>query len=209
MKTCATCGKPIPDHRKFCSSACFGMSRRLPVEMVEAKAKARYARWIADHPDGNLLKEARPCQMCGQDFRPVNNPVGRRQRFCSQRCYGDFRRVPDHLRTGREFVRRPGHPLATKNGHILRYRVVLYDAIGPGPHPCHWCGRPVDWVVRKGSGQGRDALAVDHLDGNERNDVLDNLVASCNECNALRGFMSGWEARTGLPIDVLKHQGSV
>lgn len=43
------------------------------------------------------------------------------------------------------------HPLVTNDrGQITEHRVVLYDAIGPGPHPCHWCGKLLDWGGHSG-----------------------------------------------------------
>jgi hypothetical protein len=75
-----------------------------------------------------------------------------------------------------------GHPLARAKGAVKVHRKVLYDAIGPGPHPCHWCGKPVDWTY----GVTSDALVVDHLDDRRSNNDLDNLVPSCNTCNSSR-----------------------
>jgi hypothetical protein len=77
----------------------------------------------------------------------------------------------------------PGHPVASRNGKVWMHRVVLYDAIGPGPHPCHWCAKPVEW----GKGRGADALQVDHLNGWGDDNAIDNLVPSCPACNTTRG----------------------
>ena len=72
------------------------------------------------------------------------------------------------------------HPLATRgSGQITEHRVVLYDAIGPGPHPCHWCDRPLNWG-------GRTGLQADHLDGVKTNNDITNLVPSCISCNRRR-----------------------
>jgi len=78
-------------------------------------------------------------------------------------------------------VRLPGHPLSDKGGSVYEHRRVLYDHLGPGTHPCHWCGRALCW-----DGKGDDQLAVDHLDFNKQNNLLANLVASCQVCNAVR-----------------------
>lgn len=73
------------------------------------------------------------------------------------------------------------HPLASKPGLVLEHRVLLYDAIGPGVHPCHHCGRPVDWA--RSYPKDPDALVVDHLDHDRSNNDLANLVPSCQPCN--------------------------
>lgn len=77
----------------------------------------------------------------------------------------------------------PDHPLAAKNGKAYVHRVVLYDSIGPGPHPCHWCAKPVDWVAK---GQP-DCLHVDHLNNIGDDNDPANLVPSCMPCNGARG----------------------
>lgn len=78
----------------------------------------------------------------------------------------------------------PGHPLAHSDERAYVHRVVLYDAIGPGSHPCHWCGKFVRWErsARKDAG----ALVVDHLDHNRHNNAVGNLVPACNTCNVKR-----------------------
>jgi hypothetical protein len=84
------------------------------------------------------------------------------------------------------------HPTATGNGAAYLHRKVLYDAIGPGEHPCNWCGTIVEWFA-----QGERKLVVDHLDNDKLNNERSNLVASCHRCNATRGLFMSW---------VLKHQ---
>lgn len=81
-----------------------------------------------------------------------------------------------------------GHPLAQPTGLLQEHRKVLYDAIGPGPHPCHWgCGRMLEWG-------GYGGVQPDHLDGDKLNNETTNLVPSCISCNARR-------AKAGNPID--------
>ena len=74
---------------------------------------------------------------------------------------------------------RPGHPVAHADWRVRVHRANLYDAIGPGPHSCHWCGCQVDWF------EGTE-LHADHLDGNTWNNDISNLVASCPVCNRKR-----------------------
>lgn len=70
-----------------------------------------------------------------------------------------------------------GHPLADRWGHVLEHRMVLFDKIGPGEHPCHWCAVPVRWG---------ESLHVDHVNFKRSDNDPANLVPSCNPCNAAR-----------------------
>lgn len=87
------------------------------------------------------------------------------------------------------------HPLARSSGLVYEHRKVLFDAIGEGPHPCHWCGRELRWV-RGARGGPTGALVPDHLDGDKANNARANLVPACHPCNASRGLFQSW---------VLKH----
>lgn len=80
---------------------------------------------------------------------------------------------------------RAGHPLASSQGHLFDHRAVLYDAIGPGAHPCHWCGVMVAWEDPHPLG-----LEVDHLDGDKLNNEAANLVPTCHGDNTRR-WMAG------------------
>jgi 5-methylcytosine-specific restriction endonuclease McrA len=77
----------------------------------------------------------------------------------------------------------PGHPVAGACGKVYVHRLVLFDAIGPGPHRCHWCNRLVDWSQPSDP----DRLEVDHLNALKDDNRLANLVPSCGECNTNRG----------------------
>lgn len=86
---------------------------------------------------------------------------------------------------------RSDHPMAV-NGVVLEHRAVLYDRIGAGHHPCHWCGSSVEW--RNGS-RAKGNLVADHLDGQKANNEPDNLVPSCIACNGTRGLFQSWVMR--------------
>jgi len=66
---------------------------------------------------------------------------------------------------------------------ILEHRAVLLAVIGPGEHPCFWCGATVSWDADR-----RDPrkLVVDHFDGDRLNNDPANLLPSCSACNARR-----------------------
>lgn len=79
-------------------------------------------------------------------------------------------------------VNAKGHPIAPPSGTVAVARLALYDKIGPGEHPCNWCGGLVSWKL----GLVPGALIADHLNFDRNDDSPGNLVASCNSCNAHR-----------------------
>jgi hypothetical protein len=86
------------------------------------------------------------------------------------------------------------HPLSRDgDDKIYVHRKVLYDKLGPGEHPCHWCKRPLTWV-----GEG-PRIHVDHLDNDTWNNTPDNLVPACNPCNARRTALTALSCPAGHP----------
>jgi hypothetical protein len=122
-----------------------------------------------------------------------------RTQFCNLH-YRRWRRTGDPLsvqrrmgspwvdRNGYRMVTAKGHPLATERGALYEHRAVLYEAIGPGVHACHWCGRSVSWDLSFPS--SLDALVVDHVDGGKLHNDPSNLVPSCHACNTTRSLGS-------------------
>jgi hypothetical protein len=107
------------------------------------------------------------------------------------RRYGDMMADTPSRRTrgsgaydGKGYLRvfNPDHPLAPKNGIVPVHRIVLYDKVGPGEHPCHWCGKPVSWTL-----SGSKRLETDHLNAVRDDNRPENLVPSCKTCNTQRG----------------------
>lgn len=80
----------------------------------------------------------------------------------------------------------PRHPLAGKHGNVYVHRMVLFDAIGYGPHACHWCGTEVDWKPKGTPGE----LQPDHLNNQGDDNRLENLAPSCRACNAGRAIQA-------------------
>lgn len=72
------------------------------------------------------------------------------------------------------------HPMAQR-GWVHEHVMVLYDAIGPGPHPCYMCGKQLSWK-RGGSG-----IQVDHVNDDPLDNRLENLAVSCAYCNTRKG----------------------
>lgn len=122
------------------------------------------------------------CETCGASFEPKRHT--RNGRYCSGECY--YARGPDGPR--KASVKRPRrvmaktHPLADSHGRVALARLNLYEKVGPGTHPCNWCGRELIWKF----GIFPDAIVTDHLDWNNTNDDPENLVVSCHSCNARR-----------------------
>jgi len=77
----------------------------------------------------------------------------------------------------------PSHPLAQADGRVRVHRKVLYDAIGPGQHACHWCGSPITWDISSPTSGG---LETDHVNGSKSDNRPENLVPSCKRCNVKR-----------------------
>jgi hypothetical protein len=83
----------------------------------------------------------------------------------------------------------PDHRIKPGGGMVHRGRLALWDAIGEGPHACHWCGVEVRWMVVKGVGTSSRTpgyLSVDHLDEDRANDDPSNLAPACMPCNTDR-----------------------
>lgn len=123
------------------------------------------------------------CEKCGAEFKPRHR--NRANRFCSTACYNASGRPDRKFKTDGQRMRRvPSHPLAPPSGTVAECRLVLYDKIGGGSHPCRWCEKVVTWMP--GAKNHPDALVADHLDWDKHNNVPENLVASCRICNAHR-----------------------
>lgn len=92
----------------------------------------------------------------------------------------------------------PDHPLAAKNGKVAVSRLVLFDKLGAGDHPCHWCGCSLTWLT----------ICADHLNSDPTDNRPENLVASCRGCNANRDDGTG-HGRRPAPIPCERCGGPV
>jgi hypothetical protein len=124
---------------------------------------------------------------CDKPARSATSPLCKMHYHRMYR-HGTVERVATQVRTGpgRRYrsAHRPGHPLAMANGKVYVHRAVLFDAIGPGVHPCNWCRSPVAWDATRGDPR---MLSVDHLNGEGDDNRPENLVPACSTCNATRG----------------------
>lgn len=75
-----------------------------------------------------------------------------------------------------KYVTAHNHPLANKLGRIKESRFVLFKKINGVAGVCNWCKIKLTWKT----------LCADHLDGNNKNNLPENIVGSCRGCNANR-----------------------
>lgn len=88
-----------------------------------------------------------------------------------------------------KYVKRKHHPLAPPSGRLPEHRVILYEKIGPGTHPCYLCGNPVTWTLASEgkTRTGKGVLVTDHVDSDPTNNAPENLEPSCQPCNIRHG----------------------
>lgn len=87
---------------------------------------------------------------------------------------------------GYQFLHAPKHPLCRPNQiYVAEHRIVLFEAIGPGPMCCSLCGKKLTW----------QSCDVDHIDENPRNNERDNLRPTCRQCNISRNRPPAYVSR--------------
>jgi hypothetical protein len=133
-------------------------------------------------------KFQKPCETCGKLIWAYPSQVALgMKRYCSRACKPGHPGGPDSpsWKGGRSVGRNGYVRIHAADGlHILEHRVILLAKIGPGTHPCHWCGAPVTWT--KGMRLGPGVLVTDHVDWDKTNNDPANLVPACQPCNVTR-----------------------
>jgi hypothetical protein len=128
--------------------------------------------WSLNNNPNNLI----PC--CSS----CNTSRGCKNQAIAEQLYS-YQFPKKELKSRYKRVYLPNHPLAVGAGTIPQHRVILYDRIGGGPHPCHWCGKILRWT----KGKTRPwSLLPDHVDGNGKNNNPGNIVPACPKCNSAR-----------------------
>lgn len=121
------------------------------------------------------------CKWCRRSFTVESTARQRRRQYCGQECarHGNLKAAPQA--PYRNTQAPEGHPLATgRTRTVGAHRLALWEKIGPGTHPCHYCAVPVTWLLPR---LATGALEVDHLDRNRLNNSSENLVPCCHPCN--------------------------
>lgn len=119
---------------------------------------------------------------CGRDAMYAAQQVCQKHYFRFMRT-GSYELGPvtngEPIVTPNGYVRiyAPEHPLASAGRpRVFEHRVVVYDDVGPGEHPCELCGKVVTWAT----------LHIDHIDEDRRNNIRTNLRVTCRGCNTSR-----------------------
>lgn len=159
---CEYCGKPLNWYARVSSP-----QRPLDYLVVDHKDA-----WTLNGDLSNLAVSCGPC----------NNSRGCKNQKLADELYRVV--LPKPVPKSRyKRLKRRGHPLATASGHLCEHRAVLYDKLGPGTHPCHWCGKLLRWTIGK---LEKDSILPDHINFSERDNRPANIVAACAQCNARR-----------------------
>lgn len=118
------------------------------------------------------------CAHCGKTFETYPSQA---RDYCGKEC-GYAARRKDEITSPYRMIYAPDHPITQGiSPYTTEHRVILYDKIGPGAHPCHYCGKRVVWMPGDRTSPG--ALVADHKDRNSHNNADENLVPSCQSCN--------------------------
>ena len=120
------------------------------------------------------------CAGCGIVVAAFKSEALRRK-YCGASCYNQTRRLSYTPIGYRNRGVSRDHPLSEGRNAIREHRLVLWDRVGPGAHPCHYCGTLVEWRVGVHAWHG--ALVAEHLDRNTANNDPSNIVVACQPCN--------------------------
>lgn len=210
---CAHCGGPLRTGKRFCSAACRGNARRMPLVDMPCKVCGKISRLLQAHVRRGQgaccsrkclglwqrRRVTRRCATCGGDFSFKGHEAGRRPaRYCSARCRGVATRRPPVQcpMCGEMFLRfRRGRGVYCSRGcanaaHAERMsgRGNANYRHGNGGAPYNIGFRAVRAAVRERDGvcalcDGTERLHAHHIDEHKFNDAFDNLISLCVFCH--------------------------
>lgn len=175
----AGCGEPVfskKETAKYCSPQCarhrFDVPRgnclRCETKLKRHQAKYCSLRCANSRSDAN--RSPGPCRICGKTVALA------KQVFCSQACH----RKNEFLRRC-ELLERGGYcGVYNCNGFVRKYLVFHHG------ERCSRCG----WDKRHPK-TGRVPVEVEHIDGDWRNNRVDNITLLCPNCHSLTDTYRG------------------
>lgn len=174
MNTCSTCGNSLGKYQeKYCSRTCFAQRGAPTVACAHCGAETRNTKFCGQrcaavvtnstHP--RRVKITRTCEHCGNE---TSN-----RRYCSGACH--------HAKTHKDYVDAWLAGLVSGSGtdgeatSFVRRWVHERDG-----HKCSQCG----WAEINPK-SGKSPIAMDHIDGDHRNNRPENLRILCPNCHSL------------------------
>jgi len=114
----------------------------------------------ASYNNRNRKKESNKCLNC-------NSEVGRKNKYCSNRCQVDCERkqIFEEIENGNTSL------------HERNYKNYLIHKYGEKCMECGWCER--------NKKTGKIPIQLEHIDGHSENNRLDNLKLLCPNCHSL------------------------
>lgn len=126
-------------------------------------------------------KERKPCVMCGSE------PYRAGYTYCSNSCQREFE-YQQYIQQWRAGEIRGLSSIGLVTNPIKRFLREKYD------NKCCLCG----WA-RINLKTGKVPLVADHIDGNWRNNIEENLRLICPNCDALTPTFAGANKGNGRP----------
>ncbi len=164
------CGNPVfsrSKKAKYCSATCAKRrfeQRRGNCLRCHKRLKRRRAKYCSLACSGTK-KTRRPCAVCGELVALA------KQTYCSQDCHrrGEFERRRRKLLESGAYC-----GIYNCNGYVKKYLIYRF---GERCAKCCWAERhPIT---------GKVPVEVEHIDGDWRNNNVENLTLLCPNCHAL------------------------
>ncbi|MFU2131645.1 HNH endonuclease signature motif containing protein [Gallibacterium anatis] len=86
------------------------------------------------------------------------------------------RKYRNQNKKGYQMIHEPDHPLVMKNGYVYEHRFMVYEKYGNDLPNCEFCGKALTWKN----------VHIDHINGDVKDNVIDNLRPLCRSCNTMR-----------------------
>jgi len=145
-----------------------------------------------------IQRKAKQCPVCGKMFLPKSS----RQKFCSQKCVAKNRTtsIVVYCEYCGKKITRTARQLENSKRHFCSYKCFLKDmrknnggkplrvskqmretVLVATDNKCSICGkRPIP----------PDSLEIHHINGNPRDNRLENIIALCKSCHRRAHFMT-------------------